>query len=58
VENILSQSLRFGLKPFKAKKMLQEVTELCSEWQAYYNNNGVGAGDIERLKNIIPTTFY
>jgi serine/threonine-protein kinase HipA len=58
MENILSQSLRFGLKSFKAKKILQEVTELCSEWQAYYNNNGVGAGDIERLKNIIPTTFY
>ncbi len=54
VENLLSQSLRFGIKRFKAKKVIDEVTELTREWQQYFSHLGVGQGDIERLKAIIP----
>lgn len=54
LENLLSQSLRFGLKAFKAKKIISEIQELCSEWPGYFSKLNVGDGDIERLKGIIP----
>lgn len=31
-----------------------DVLELVTEWLLYFKNNGVGAGDIERLKHVIP----
>jgi serine/threonine-protein kinase HipA len=55
INNLLSQSLRFALKPSKAKKIIDEVHQLTHEWQNYFTQQGVGAGDIERLKAIIPT---
>lgn len=53
-ENVLSQSTRFGLKQFKAQKIVNQVKELVAEWPAYFQKHGVGAGDIERLKAVIP----
>jgi serine/threonine-protein kinase HipA len=53
VENILSQSRRFGLQPYKARAVVKEVQELVAEWQVYFKHHGVGAGDIEILRNII-----
>lgn len=54
IDNLLSQSLRFGLKPFKARKMIEEVRQLTQQWQAYFSQHGVSTGDIERLKAIVP----
>ena len=53
VENLLSQSRRFGLQPYKAKAVVKEVQELVAEWQVYFNRHGVGDGDIEILRSII-----
>ncbi|WP_299074226.1 type II toxin-antitoxin system HipA family toxin [uncultured Paraglaciecola sp.] len=55
INNLLSQSIRFGLKPFKTKKIIDEVRQLTQEWQTYFLKQNVGTGDIERLKAIIPT---
>ncbi|MBC3766382.1 type II toxin-antitoxin system HipA family toxin [Neptunicella marina] len=54
VANLLSQSLRFGLKTFKAQKIIEDVRQLTQEWQYYFEQHGVGSADIERLKAIIP----
>lgn len=54
IENLLSQSERFGLKRFKAKKIIKETLDLVSEWPSYFKKNGIGDGDIERLKSVIP----
>ena len=54
LENLISQSKRFGLKPFKARRMVDEVKELVSEWAIYFRNHNVGEGDITRLKHVIP----
>ena len=58
IENLLSQSERFGLKRFKAEKMLKEVLYLVTEWQFYFKQYGVGDGDIERLKAVIPLNLH
>ncbi len=55
LKNLLSQSKRFGLKPFKAKKIIDEVKQLTIEWETYFKRHNVGEGDIERLKHIIPS---
>ena len=55
VENMLSQSKRFGIKAFKAKKIINEVQDLVSQWPSYFVRHGVDGIDIERLKGIIPT---
>ena len=55
VSNLLSQSLRFGLKSFKARKMIDEVRQLTREWPTYFKQHGVSTEDIERLKTIVPT---
>ncbi len=54
VENLLSQSERFGLKAFKAKKIISDIRELTCEWASYMKAHGVGDGDLERLKSVIP----
>jgi serine/threonine-protein kinase HipA len=54
VENLLSQSVRFGLKPFKAERIIAEVAALTREWPVYFRQQGVGDGDLERLKAVIP----
>jgi serine/threonine-protein kinase HipA len=56
ITNLLSQSLRFGIKRFKAQKMIDEVCELTQQWPYYFTQFGVGEGDIERLKGIIPAS--
>ena len=45
---------RFGLKRFKAEKTIKETLDLVSEWPFYFKKNGIGDGDIERLKSVIP----
>lgn len=55
VENMLSQSMRFGLKRFKAQKIIDNVIELAQEWRHYFAHHGVGEGDIARLEGIIPS---
>nr|WP_231295858.1 HipA domain-containing protein [Colwellia sp. PAMC 21821] len=54
IENLLSQSERFGLKRFKAEKIIKESVELVSQWSYYFKKHGVGDGDLERLKVVIP----
>ena len=54
IENLLSQAGRFSLKTLKAKKLISQVQELVNEWPVYFAENGVGEGDIERLKGVIP----
>ncbi|MGM7317920.1 MULTISPECIES: type II toxin-antitoxin system HipA family toxin [Idiomarina] len=54
IDNVLSQCRRFGVTPNKAKNLLKNIQELIAEWPAYYKKNGVGDGDIERLKAVIP----
>lgn len=58
IENLLSQSERFGLKRFKAEKMIKAVLDLVTQWQFYFKQHGVGSGDIERLKTIIPVHLH
>lgn len=58
IENLLSQSERFGLKRFKAKKIIVDVLDLVSEWPSYFQQHGVGNGDIERLKVVIPSHLH
>ncbi|MPY24552.1 type II toxin-antitoxin system HipA family toxin [Shewanella sp. YLB-07] len=53
VDNLLSQASRFGLSQPKATKIINEVKELTHEWPRYMVDNGVGDGDIKRLKHII-----
>jgi len=55
VENLLSQSVRFGLKNFKAKRMLSQVQELVAEWPGYFRQHGVSDGDIATLEHVIPS---
>lgn len=55
IENLLSQSSRFGLKRFKANIIVREVYKLTQEWRYYFALHGVGEGDIERLQGIIPS---
>lgn len=54
IENLLSQSMRFALKPVKARKIIAEVKELTNEWPIYFSRNRVSDGDIERLKGVVP----
>lgn len=54
VQNMLSQSLRFGLKEFKAKGLVKEVSELVAEWPHYFSNYGVSDADISRLPSLLP----
>ncbi|MEC7691563.1 MAG: type II toxin-antitoxin system HipA family toxin [Pseudomonadota bacterium] len=54
IDNALSQSRRFGLKTFKARRIIEEVIELVSEWPAYMTENGVSDADIIRLRSMIP----
>ena len=58
IENLLSQSERFGLKRFKAKKVIDEVLDLVSQWPCYFKKHGVGDGDLERLKGLIPMHLH
>ncbi|XPF94261.1 type II toxin-antitoxin system HipA family toxin [Colwellia sp. RE-S-Sl-9] len=58
VENLLSQAKRFGLKRFKAEKIIKETLDLVSEWRRYFKNHGVGDGDLERLKVVIPLHLH
>lgn len=58
IENLLSQSQRFGLKQFKAQRIINDVKELVSEWPTYFAKLNVGDGDLERLKGIIPNIYY
>lgn len=53
-ENMLSQAKRFGLQDFKARKIIDEVSQLVAEWPHYFRQNQVSAGDIERIRNMIP----
>lgn len=53
VENLVSQSRRFGLQPYKARAIIKEVQELVAEWPIYFRRHGVGDGDIEILRSII-----
>ncbi|PWW36913.1 serine/threonine-protein kinase HipA [Idiomarina loihiensis] len=57
INNVLSQCRRFGVTPHKAKSLVKNIQELVAEWPAYFKNNGVADGDIERLKAVIPDTF-
>ncbi len=57
IENLLSQSQRFGLKRFKAQRIIDDVKELTLEWPSYFAKLNVGEGDLERLKGIIPSVF-
>src|SRR5690606_1644845 len=52
-ENLVSQSRRFGLQPYKARAIIKEVQELVAEWPIYFRRHGVGDGDIEILRSII-----
>ena len=54
-ENLLSQSERFGLKQFKAKRILAEVKALAGEWLHYFKRYGVTDQDMNRLGGIIPS---
>jgi serine/threonine-protein kinase HipA len=56
VENMLSQSKRFGIKTFKAKKIINEVKDLVAQWPSFFASHGVDDADVERLKGIIPAT--
>lgn len=55
IENLLSQANRFGLQEFKAKAIVNQVRELVAQWPQHMARFGVGDGDIERLRKIIPT---
>lgn len=55
IENLLSQASRFGLQEFKAKAIVNQLRELVTQWPQYMARFGVGDGDIERLRKIIPT---
>lgn len=54
IENLMSQSLRFNIKPFKAKRIINQVSELVAQWPDYFATKGVCENDIEILKGIIP----
>lgn len=58
IKNLLSQSERFGLKRYKAEKIIKEVLDLVSQWPHYFKKHGVGDGDIERLKAVIPMHLH
>jgi serine/threonine-protein kinase HipA len=58
IDNLLSQSERFGLKRFKAKKIIREALDLVSQWPYYFKEHGVGDGDLERLKAVIPIHLH
>jgi len=54
IENFMSQSLRFNFKPFKAKRIINQVSELVGQKPEYFAANGVSENDIEILKGTIP----
>ncbi|MFT7007083.1 MAG: serine/threonine-protein kinase HipA [Colwellia sp.] len=54
LDNLLSQSKRFGVRLDVAKKIIKETRELVSSWKYYFENMGVSLLDIEVLKSIIP----
>ena len=54
IENLLSQVSRFGLKPVKARKIINQAAELTDEWRHYFSRNGVSDGDVERLEGVVP----
>ncbi|GAW95982.1 MULTISPECIES: type II toxin-antitoxin system HipA family toxin [Colwellia] len=58
IENLLSQTERFGLKRFKAEQIIKESLALVSQWPTYFKQHGVGDGDIERLKAVMPLHLY
>jgi len=58
IENLLSHANRFGLKRFKAERIIKEVLDLVSQWSHYFKQCGVGDGDIERLKVVLPLHLY
>lgn len=42
------------VEPFKAKRIINQVSELVSQWPEYFTANGVSEHDIEIIKGIIP----
>ena len=42
------------LQPFKAKRIINQVSELVAQWPDYFATKGVCENDIEILKGIIP----
>jgi len=54
IENLLSQCKRFAIQPARARKIINELSELVHEWPVYFSQAGVQDGDIERLKSVIP----
>lgn len=55
IENMLSQATRFGLKEFKARRIVDEIRDLVAQWPAYMAGCKVKEGDIKRLQSVIPT---
>lgn len=54
VDNLLSQASRFGLKAFKAQRIIDQVRDLVAEWPAYMATHQVADADIRRLHSVIP----
>lgn len=54
IDNLLSSAKRFGLSEQCAKQVVQRTQELVVQWPTYFAKLGVGSGDLERLKAIIP----
>ena len=56
IDNLLSQSKRFGIRSDKAKNIITKTMDLTSSWAHYFSKNGVSEFDIEVLKTVIPDT--
>jgi serine/threonine-protein kinase HipA len=54
IENLLSQSKRFGLRTDKASKIIRNTRELVSSWPTYFKNEGVNDIDLSILESVLP----
>jgi serine/threonine-protein kinase HipA len=57
IENALSMSTQFALKPVEARAQVRVVARAVSTWQEHFVNAGVSAGDIDLLADQIDRPF-
>jgi serine/threonine-protein kinase HipA len=53
LQNAVSDSLAFGLKPAAARKIVRDVALAVDRWKEHFHQAGVGADDIEALAQYI-----
>ena len=57
VVNALSECLQFGLKVNQAKAIVKEISDVVSQWRAYFAALGVGVETLDQVSRFVDGAF-